>query len=147
MVYALLDATGPSAGCRSPRCFRWLLIGCRPVWVLTEWWGRSTPKVFAQPGRRVVVRAVLGVWVEGPVGFPKLETTIIALGDMPSVFVDKPVVKPTQQDQIVEIGFVTLAPGDDVVNLQPVGVVTTMESALAPIAVMDLPTQPSRNRS
>jgi hypothetical protein len=36
----------------------------------------------------------LGFGVEGPVGFAKLEAPVVAGGDVPVVFVNKPVMKP-----------------------------------------------------
>jgi len=36
---------------------------------------------------------------------------------MPSMFVDEPVVVATKEDQVVEVGWASLCPRDDVVDL------------------------------
>jgi hypothetical protein len=59
----------------------------------------------------------LGFGVEGPVGSAKLELVVLAGGDVPVVFVNKPVMKPTEKDQVVQVGGPTLGPVLNVVNL------------------------------
>ncbi len=59
----------------------------------------------------------MGFGVEGPVGSAKLELVVLAGGDVPVVFVNKPVMKPAEKDQVVQIGGPTPRPVLNVVNL------------------------------
>ncbi len=56
---------------------------------------------------------------------------------MPAVLVNKPVVKPTEKDEIVQIGGPAFRPVEDVMNLKPMFVVTSVESTRPSITVMD----------
>ena len=54
---------------------------------------------------------------------------------MPAVFVDKPVMKPAEQNQVVQVGGPTVGPVLDVVDLQPACVATADPLASPAIAV------------
>jgi len=55
--------------------------------------------------------------MESPVGFAELEHTTGTCGDRPPVFVDEPVVKPAEEDQIVQIRGSSLGPMDNMMDL------------------------------
>ncbi len=59
----------------------------------------------------------MGFGVGSPVGSAELEAPVAAGGDVPVVFVNKPVMKPTEKDQVVQVGGPTLGPVLDVMNL------------------------------
>ena len=59
----------------------------------------------------------MGFGVGSPVGFAKLEAPVVAGGDVPVVFVNKPVTKPAEKDQVVQVGGPTMRPVLNVVNL------------------------------
>ncbi len=59
----------------------------------------------------------MGFGVGGPVGFAELEAPVAAGGDMPVVFMEKTVMKPTEEDQVVQIGDPTLRPVLNVMSL------------------------------
>jgi hypothetical protein len=59
----------------------------------------------------------LGWRIGSPVGFAELEGPVVAGGDVPVVFVEKPVMKPAEKNQVVQIGDPTLGPVLDVVSL------------------------------
>ncbi len=59
----------------------------------------------------------MGFGVGGPVGFAELEAPVVAGGDVPVVFVNKPVMKPAEKDQVVQIGGPTLGPVLNVMGL------------------------------
>ncbi len=67
-------------------------------------------------------------------------------GDMPAVFVDKPVMKTAEENQIVQICAATLGPVLDVVDLDPSGVPTSGKPAGPPVTVTDETTQPAGDR-
>lgn len=104
--------------------------------------GRSSDQ-----GRQSGFEWFSGCWVEGPVGFAELEVTAGTLGDMPLVSMDEPVVKPAKNNQVVQVGLSALAPGNDVVDLEPPGVVAPWMPALASVTMMDKTSQPSWNDS
>ena len=56
-----------------------------------------------------------GCGVQRPVGSTKLELSAVTSGDMPAVSVDKPVVKPTEKNQIVQICWSAFRPVDNMV--------------------------------
>ncbi len=58
---------------------------------------------------------------------------------MPAVFVDKPVVKPAEEDQIVQIGGSAFRPVDNVVNLKPLFVGTPGEHTGSTVTMMNQP--------
>jgi hypothetical protein len=58
---------------------------------------------------------------------------------MPPVFVEVPVVKPAEEDQIVQIGGPAFRPVDNVMNLKPVGVVTSGEHTGSSVTMMNQP--------
>ena len=59
----------------------------------------------------------MGWRVGSPVGSAELEAPVAAGGDVPVVFMEKTVMKPTEEDQVVQIGGTTLRPVLDVMNL------------------------------
>ncbi len=59
----------------------------------------------------------MGWRVEGPVGSAELEAPVVAGGDMPVVFVNNTVMKPTEKNQVVQIGGPTLRPVLNVMSL------------------------------
>jgi hypothetical protein len=63
----------------------------------------------------------------------------VAVGLEASLVDDDLVVEPAEGDQVLGIGGSALAPGDDVVDLEPVGVGTAVGSAGVPVAVEDGP--------
>ncbi len=65
---------------------------------------------------------------------------------MPPVFVNKPVVKPAEEDQIVEIGCPAFRPVEDVMNLKPIPVVASVKPAGPTVTMMNQSSQPSGNR-
>ncbi len=79
----------------------------------------------------------MGFGVGGPVGFAELEGPVAAGGDVPVVCVNKPVMKPTEKDQVVQVGGPTLRPVLNVMNLQPFGVSTAGKRAGPPVTVMN----------
>ncbi len=86
-----------------------------------------------------------GLGIQPPVGSTKLESTIITLGDMPAVFVNKPVMKPTEKYQIVQVGGPGLRPVDDVVGLKHFVVATSRVLTLSAVPVDHKSSQPSGN--
>ena len=54
---------------------------------------------------------------------------------MPVVFVDKPVMKPAEQNQVVQVGGPTVGPVLNVVDLDPSGVPTSGELAGPPVTM------------
>ncbi len=66
---------------------------------------------------------------------------------MPAVFVEKPVVKTAEEDQIVQVGAASLGPVLDVVDLQPACVLTPGKLASPVIAVVDESSQPAEDGS
>jgi hypothetical protein len=85
------------------------------------------------------VKFRFGWRVEGPVGFAKLEDPTRTGGDKPSVFMNKPVVKPAEEDQIVQIGGSAFRPVDNMMNLKPVVVVTSVKHTGSPVTMMNQP--------
>ncbi len=59
----------------------------------------------------------MGWRVGSPVGFAELELVVVVSGDVPVVFMEKPVMKPAEKDQVVQIGGPTPGPVLNVVNL------------------------------
>ena len=64
---------------------------------------------------------------------------------MPAVFVDKPVMKPAEEGQIVQIGGSAFRPVDNVMDLKPVGVVASVEPTGSTVTVGYQSSQPSGN--
>ncbi len=62
---------------------------------------------------------------------------------MPVVFVNKPVMKPTEKDQVVQVGGPTPGPVLNVVNLQPFAVPTSDPLAPPPVTMGYQSSQPS----
>ena len=58
---------------------------------------------------------------------------------------DKPVMKPTQQDQIVQISEPSLGPVDNVMDLKPLVVSTSRFLASTTVTMMNKTSQPSGN--
>ncbi len=75
--------------------------------------------------------------VESPVGFAKLQVSVGTRGDIPAVFVEVPVVKPAEEDEIVQIGGSAFRPVNNMVDLKPVGVVTSGEPADPTVTMMN----------
>ncbi|MCZ6456679.1 MAG: hypothetical protein O6650_05455, partial [Actinobacteria bacterium] len=65
---------------------------------------------------------------------------------MPSVFVDKPVMKPAEQNQVVQIGGPTVGPVLNVVDLDPSGVGTSDPLAVSTVTMGYQSSQPAGNR-
>lgn len=78
-----------------------------------------------------------------PIGSAKYNPIVGISGDVPSVFVNKPVMEPAEQNQIVQIGGPTLGPVLDVVDLEPACVPTPDPLASPPVAVVDESSQPA----
>ena len=65
-------------------------------------------------------------------------------GDGPFVFVDEPMVKTAQGDEIVEVGWSSVGPVHDVVDLGPAGAATGWEPA-ALVTGPDQSSEPGRD--
>ena len=81
--------------------------------------------------------------IDGSVGFREYEATL-GTQDGPSVFVEEPMMEPTQQDQIVKVGGPTPRPVDDVMSMHPIGPTASGEPAAA-VTFPQLPSQPARD--
>ena len=58
-----------------------------------------------------------GWWVGGPVWSAEHRLVSRLSGDVPAVFVDKPVMRPAEQNQVVQVGGPTVGPVLNVVDL------------------------------
>lgn len=67
-------------------------------------------------------------------------------GDVPTVLVDEPMMKPAEKDQVVEIGPTPISPMLLVMGLQPSSAAAARELTASTSRVIDQPTQPPRNR-
>ncbi len=83
-------------------------------------------------------------WIWSPIGSTEHHLVVGITRDVPTVLVNKPVVKTTQQDQIVEVGGSTLSPMLDVMDLYPSAVLASRELTHG-VSIMDHTTQPAGN--
>ncbi len=67
-------------------------------------------------------------------------------GDMPTVLVDEPMMKPAKKDQVVEVGPTPIGPMLLVMDLQPSSAATARELTASTSPVIDQPTQPPGHR-
>ena len=62
---------------------------------------------------------------------------------MPAVFVDKPVMKPAEQNQVVQVGGPTVGPVSNVVDLDPSSVGTSDPLAVSAVTMGYQSSQPA----
>lgn len=67
-------------------------------------------------------------------------------GDVPTMLVDEPMMKPAEKDQVVEVGPTLVGPMLLVMGLQPSSAATGRELTASTRPVIDQPTQPTGNR-
>ncbi len=70
----------------------------------------------------------VGRWVDVAVGFTEHRFVVAIVFDLPSVFVEEPVVVATEEDQIVQIGRASIGPVLTVVGMNEMSSPTTGEA-------------------